>query len=90
MLQVVDLPWPRFLFHDYTVQANSTLATSGKKLTDDHLCGCGCKQLHRNAVSRVVEEEESGIRSRRIVWYLSLTCRNKAMGLSQARHCQRR
>lgn len=81
------LPWPANLFAQPHLNAAAPLlASSGKKKTDDHLCGCGCTIPHRNAVSRVVEEEQYGQRTRRIVWYMSLSCRNKAMGLSTAKH----
>lgn len=69
------LDWPSDLF------ASVQEPKFTPKKVDTSKCGCGCGVAHRNAVSRVVEETLYGVRSRRIVWYLSLNCRNRHMGL---------
>jgi hypothetical protein len=87
MERVPSLNWPKHLF----ATASSTAPLLGKKVTPlDAQCACGCKQLHKNAVSRVIEEDSPWGYSRRIAWYCSISHRNKHMGISQPMHYGKR
>ena len=83
MQPVPDLPWDKALF----ATASSTAPLLGRKtLPADMLCACGCKSPHKNAVSRVIEEDSPYGYNRRIVWYTSIRCRNAHMGISSPAH----
>ena len=86
MEPVPQLSWPANLFslpylNVATASSTAPLLGQRKTQTDDHICECGCKQRHNHSVSRVIEEEQYGMRTRRVVWYSSLKCRNKDMGI---------
>jgi hypothetical protein len=83
MERVPNLSWPSDLF----AAANSTAPLLGRKtLPADMLCACGCRLPHKNAVSRVIEEDGPFGYNRRIAWYANIRCRNAHMGISQAIH----
>lgn len=78
MEQLPMLEWPTDLFS----AVNGTQIVQTKK-PDETICSCGCKQPHRNNVSRVVSSDGFGTTSRKIAWYRSMECRNKHMGIGR-------
>lgn len=80
--RVPDLPWPANLFSLPYLAANSTaplFAGASKKSLGDDKCRCG--QPHHHAVSRVVTNDTPFGYNRSVVWYCSMNCRNRDMGL---------
>jgi hypothetical protein len=63
-MRIPILDWPPDLF------ATKDGAADGR------LCACGCGKRHNNMVSRVVE----GRSGERILWYRTMSCRNKHQG----------
>lgn len=72
---VPDLPWPHNLFA--MGQPLQQQLTTRRRLNDSELCTCGCKQRHNHAVSKVITEEDRHGPTRRVVWFVSMRCRNK-------------
>jgi len=72
MMQVPMLDWPATLYGD-------------KPKTDEHKCAYStCGKPHKNAVSRVVQQDGPYGYNRRIAWYCSQLCRNRHAGLVAA------
>jgi hypothetical protein len=79
--RVPELNWPANLFAQPFLTANTTaplIAGAGKKSTDAQRCACGCGFNHNHAVSAL--EGEHG--SRRVIWFRSMRCKSKYLGLA--------
>jgi hypothetical protein len=66
VMRIPILDWPPDLF------ATKDGAADGR------LCACGCGKRHNNTVSRVVK----GRSGEKILWYRTMSCRNKHKGVS--------
>ena len=71
------LDWPADLFA--RAHAVATPPATAKRRGSGTKCACGCNQRHNRAVSWL--EDDDGVRQ--VVWFRSVACMNKHMGVGQ-------
>ena len=79
-MRVAPLPfldWPTDLFARANAVARATPPANTRRRRNEKNCVCGCNQQHNQAVSAV--ENENG--QRRVLWFRTMACRNKHMGI---------
>lgn len=69
------LDWPADLFA--RAHAAAPLTAAAKRKNSDTNCACGCNQRHNRAVSWL--EDDDG--ARHVLWFRSIACMNKHMGV---------
>jgi hypothetical protein len=71
------LDWPPDLFAEAHAVRFTAPGVSLKQRSNENICACGCNQRHNRAVSRL--EDKGG--DRRVVWFRTIGCKNKYLGI---------